>query len=381
MIDPELISKLKQRRGVVDSEGTTWAAGQANAMPTAAPLRTALNAQRNATPRGFNAATSVRCDVPPLFPVSRRAMEPVAIAGRAESELTRKLQARRGRVDSEGEAWHGHNLYLSAAPAAVSVAYGSEQALRLTRWATSMESQDFLLDVESLKLRCEPGAAETARPWEELRLGSRTWFCEIWVADFAQALCPPSPSASSEALIAGVPAVLCLAADGELVGCLPVLAPSAHPDEDGDFAKLACRFPIQRLRRLAIPVSSPQMLGFVLQNAAQSPSDDMLPAVVLARFDSTVEARSCAEATMVFTEPSCKVTDGPFAELEALLGHHALAPALGETPPRRSAGLASHAFSLSRDLPGCQLWSDQEDFLRELDALAGFTAIGNTDNF
>lgn len=382
-MDPELVRKLQARRGVVDSQGTSFtnrnpgtASGSSpsKASPASAFFSAARPPFGAVGGGGGGARTASRVDDAPT--------------GSVVSELAKKLEARRGLVESQGGAWQ------------------------------KLPEERPGVDGGSAHLEAVPAAeAAEPRPWEELRRGARTWVCEVWLAE---ALRHPRASASfcraggsggetseeggcaDEPIAGGVlcgnspaaaqPAVLCVGADGLIMCCVAAPAPPGV-GEEVDYARLIASFSIASLVGLGIVPSAPQTIGFQVA-AGDKP-------VVLARFESAGEAELCARAVAMVSPRPLPVLEGSPLELEGSEWERcaSVATAASEDAGAAASSIASSTALHQRttevccveetpivapklraiELVSCKVGGCARDleaetraFLQELDRLSGF---------
>ncbi|CAK0839101.1 unnamed protein product [Prorocentrum cordatum] len=324
--------KLRERRSVVDSKGTLFH-GDSAASAGEGPKREAepsidqwgrVSSSAPRPPRGGGeAVTAVSSASGRPFASGRLAAaasavtrEPTGPHSNVGSELMRKLQARRGVVDSEGSAWQklpepqpvvsrttseqtqpavSRNVSGDAEssprprgdPTAQPVASrtgaptapagaggGGELAAALQKRRCAMEeppSPEPAREAEGPGPRRVParrpcqsqalpagGAQGLPLPWERLRRGALTWACEFWAP---RALLPPPEEGECR------PGVLCLSGEGEVFVCAPAPAPAGAPEQE-DYACLLVSFKAQLLLSVCRWSGSPHTVGLCTKGAA-----------------------------------------------------------------------------------------------------------------
>jgi len=391
MIDSELFRKLQARRKDVDLHGTTWVVEQDG--------DTAQEPEESSPDRLRRSLR--KAGVIPALP-------PGQGAAAGCSELERKLQARRCHVESKGDTYQ-KLPENSVADARISP-IKSPSKKKKRRKSQNPALPDFVSsDGVTLNLEAVRGFAalpiededrnalrdmlmEAAPwPWEDLARGSRTWVCSAWVAEplcaTDQSQLSPLDGNRSFLWDAGPekprahPAVLCLAADGEVMCCLAAQAPPGVEEEffnqEADYARILGVFNAKRLQVICSSPSLPQARSFHFHCAGQQPQemkrDCQTKASLIALFESEEESITFAAAAEAFaaepvlqeSEPKQGAPD--FTEV--------FAP---ETPPNEShlgsfdeVQAEARPQALKTSKAGLSAFvTDTQAFLQELDRFA-----------
>lgn len=397
MIDSELFQKLQARRKDVDLHGTTWVVEQ-EADNAQEPEESSPNRLRRVHGKAG----------------SRPALPPGEPAGAGCSELERKLQARRSHVESKGDTYQ-KLPENSVADARISPIKTPKRKKRRSQQQQQQQEQPALPDSlsnDNVKFSLEAVRGLVALPiddpdrnallemlmeapswpWEDLARGSRTWVCSAWVAEPLYAidqrqepLSPPLDGNRSSFCDTGPakprahPAVLCIAADGEVMCCVAAQAPPGVEEEffnqEADYAHILGLFSAKQLQVICSSPSLPQARRFHFSSAGQMKRDLRTEPSLIALFESEEEATTFAASAEMFAESPVLQESEPKQDAPDFTEVFAPATPPSETPLGSFDEVQAEAGPRPPEISKVKIsafLTETQAFLQELDLLAGF---------